>query len=814
MDQPDIGPRNLLKSGDLSPPEFSPTKVAGDLSVETTIISPWSRSRWWLGSLLALIVALAATVPTAGDLGLTWDEPVYRLSQNRSAQWWERLFQARSANDLRALVEPDALLFYWTYGRHGTNFHPPLAGQLNLLTYEIFGRWMKDTPARRMASILEYTLTIALAFGFLSRRYGAWVGGIAASALLFMPRVYGDAHVAATDTPGLLLWVAATLAFWKGLYQPGARRWRVAVGVLLGLAFVEKMAAVFVLGPLLGWLILVHLPLAFRGPGRRANWIDGLVTSSAMLAPLVVALIEIVRLTKHLPVPKMTDLFFDRPSSRIPGVILAVPLGVWVLRRLMERVFRNSAVWGVERPALEIWTSILAFAPVVGWLGNPAWWRETLPRLAHYAMLNTDRRGSLPDISILYMGRIYEFSLPWHNGWVLLAITVPTTLLAASFSGVLYSLFRGQGDRLPLFFLLNLCALPAIRMLPTPAHDGVRLMLPSFFYLAAMVGWGTVAVADMLAKLMRARSPMLSRSLFSAAVLIPAAWQLVKIHPYELSYYNEWVGGPRGAWRSGFELSYWYDAFTPKTIEKINQRLPEGVRVDFLNDRSNPMSFFELQSLGALRSDLVLGWRDFEQFRYVWLLTQDSKASGFTRLLFVMTPWFGETPPQLDGARVVTVADPIAASRAWALRALAESPRDQQTERPIAPVWVHKYAPFLGRFWGEGLIHMPLKSLNNAVFDWARSDPEGLRTAARKLARQGRADDDPDARRLMDYLTRRQEGIFAMSSRTMLRFRPESLLDAVEILIKRPDAVRSVLEREAYTDPDTIGGTLDRDLPH
>src|SRR6185312_10961117 len=96
---------------------------------------------------------------------------------------------------------------------------------------------------------------IALGFGFLTRRYGPWVGGIMAGALLCMPRVYGHGHIAGTDTPGLLLWPATALAFWKGLYEPGAGRWRVLVGVLLGLAFVEKMAAILVLLPILGWLV-------------------------------------------------------------------------------------------------------------------------------------------------------------------------------------------------------------------------------------------------------------------------------------------------------------------------------------------------------------------------------------------------------------------------------------------------------------------------------------------------------------------------------------------------------------------------------
>ena len=113
-------------------------------------------------------------------------------------------------------------------------------------------------------------------------------------------------------------------------------------------------------------------------------------------------------------------------------------------------------------------------------------------------------------------------------------------------------------------------------------------------------------------------------------VLAPAAWQLVMIHPYELSYYNELIGGPRGAWRTGFELSYWYDPFNQSTIAAINERLPHGATVDFFNPKSSPETFVELQSLGQLRGDLRLGVRSPIEFPYVWLLTQHSNATAFT----------------------------------------------------------------------------------------------------------------------------------------------------------------------------------------
>src|SRR5262249_22301872 len=151
-----------------------------------------------------------------------------RHSQVMSAQWWEQLARVRSVRDVQHLLDPFTLLYFWPYARHGINFHPPLAGQLNLAAHAIFGHWMNDIPARRMASVIEFALTITIGFHFVARRYGGWVGLVMAGSLLLMPRLYGQAHLVDTDTPGLLLWAATALAFWKGLHERQARPWRVA----------------------------------------------------------------------------------------------------------------------------------------------------------------------------------------------------------------------------------------------------------------------------------------------------------------------------------------------------------------------------------------------------------------------------------------------------------------------------------------------------------------------------------------------------------------------------------------------------------
>lgn len=760
------------------------------------------------GAVLVGLAALVLIVPTTGDYGLTWDEPAYRYCQLISGQWWERLVRARSDAELQELFDPQTLLYYWPYGRHGFNFHPPLASQANWLTYELLGGILDDLSARRFASCLEFAGAIALLYGFLTRHHGVLVGLAASGSLLLMPRVYADAHLIGTDIPGMLIWSAAAFAFWNGLHEPNGRRWRAVVGVLVGLAFLEKMAALMVLLPILGWLAIGRLWPAIRSRSDRASWIDGLLSTALIAAPSVLAFAEIRRLAALLPEPKLTNLLWVHPGTPIPGAILAVPFLLWLVRRRLARWFPSSRLWGAERPGLEIWLAILAFGPLVAWIGNPAWWRETMPRLAHYYRLNVDRQGSLPDIRIIYFGKSYLFSLPWHNGWVLLGITTPPAILAAGAVGVVRAVIRARSDRLPLFFLVNALVWPVLRMMPTPAHDGIRLMLPSCFFLAGLAGLGV----GWLSSGFGSRLERFTRVGLTAGLLGASAWSLVTVHPFGLSYYNDLIGGPAGAWRRGLELSYWYDAFDPVAIDAIN-RLPGGSVLGPPNEDERVPTFSELQSLGRLNSRIRLESEEQSGFPHEWLLTHDSKANGFSRLLFAMKPWYERTPRQLSGLRVASVADPRAVSRAYALTLLASAPgpRTAPVRAPL-PDWVRLRLPIVARFWGEGLVEPTDRpGVYGPAWDWARSDPEGLRSSARELA-QGHRSDRSDVDRLRSVLTRNDQPGLVQGLQLLLTNRPEAIVEAAAILTDRPESVRSVLLRAGYTDPAAIGGYLDSGL--
>ena len=402
-------------------------------------------------------VALIVLVPTVGDFGLTWDEPAYRYSQVFSAQWWEQLSKVRSWRDVHEVFDPLTLLYYWPYARHGINFHPPLAGQLNLAAHAVFGHWMKDIPSRRMASVIEFALTITIGFHFLARRYGAWVGLVAAGSLLLdAPTLRSSPpdrhrHAGPLDSGRRRPWHSG-----KGCTSRNGTAMAGRGRHLLGLAFIEKMGAVMVLLPLLLWLIVGYLPRSFDASWRATLRLDrrrvdngrdagparsGLPADSDLAAaasptgsyrPLRPSAGE--RLARSDPGCSARDLVCPPPSR------LALP----------QEQGLGSRAASDSRPGRRSWRS----HPLVGWLGNPAWWRETLPRLAHYYTLTSTAGSRCPNIQIMYFGQIYEFSLPWHNAWVLIGITVPGRDSGRQRHRALLDVSaQVRRDRLPFYFV-------------------------------------------------------------------------------------------------------------------------------------------------------------------------------------------------------------------------------------------------------------------------------------------------------------------------------------------------------------------------
>ncbi len=862
-----------------APAAAAPPKEAPPIASVQAGVRVLARGRTvWAASAAVFLGVTGLVAATAGDLGLTWDEPAYEHSEQRMAAWFRKLAACRSLDQAKPLFAKDALLDSWVYNRYGPNFHPPLAGMLCNLTHAMLEPLMDDLAARRMASGIELALACAVLFMFLARRYGYWPGGVAAASLALVPRVFGHAHIAGTDTPLLAFWAFTALAFWNGLTS---RVWRIAFGVLLGLSLLVKFSALLIVLPLGIWLVAYR---AIPHVRERTRFIGAAVATAFIAWPLVLAAGEIVRLAgaiRHAtqqeamlrPVvgattgksleqyfghePPFTEEELKRAAlerlaervqqragtplealvghaapfdtadlkgalrelggeraperalllddyipyvqvkdlgvtSRLPGWILFLPLLLWLVWSVVASLpFAPTWMTGAGA-GLGLWLSGLAVGPAVAVALNPTWWHETLAQLAHYYQISVGRHGALPDIEIFYLGKKYIYSLPWHNAWVLMAVTVPTAILGLALVGLVRAVWHDRRDALRVFFLLNLLAFPVSRMLPTPAHDGVRLMLPTFFFLAAFAGWGFELI-ERLVERFRAEeystAPVLA--VVAAPLLLPAAYWLFRTHPYELSYYNGLVGGLRGAHRLGFEPTYWYDAVTPQVLRDLNDPnhgLPPGAVLGLPDPKINPDVFPALQEMGKLRSDIQFDPAKTPGFPYVPLLTHSSKATPYTRLMYALKP---QLACEHSGVRLFSVYDPVGVSRAWALWLLLD--RTDYSKPRIAP---HADREMIAR---------------------ASRNYRALVAAAMRVAREGvdqalEHEEDADAREVIERLAERRSTVELLLSR-----RRGALQEAAEIINraaeKRPELLVRIIEYEGYLSSDELGDYLDEGLP-
>lgn len=717
----------------------SPTR--GEVSCGDGSLSPRNVNRASLVVFLLGVVVIGGTV--AGP-GLTWDEPAYRGSQVLVQEWWRELTSSRDP----AMLVHEQIDHYWEFNRFGPNFHPPMASYFNLASYVLFGWLIDDLSARRLASALQFSALAAILCRFLGKRWGLWPGVFAGLSLLFMPRLVGDAHIVGTDVTMLFFWTITALLFWKCLEEPC---WRWRFGAAAGCLFLTKFSGLVLVVPLSLWFFAV----LWEHRRWLGTWISLSLQLIIPLLPIAIAVIGGEKLAaKQGMLAGVAKFVLDH--DRLFSLTL-----LWPAFRLW--LFRRPADWP---RVLEIPFAALAVAPIVAVALNPTWWHETMHGLARYFDLNLHREGKLPNIGVFYLGERYNYSLPWHNGLVLLAATVPFGVLLLGLIGVANVLRNIGREALGLFLLLQSVTLTVFRMFPTPAHDGVRLFLPTFLFFAALAAYGAMKVAQ--------NRPRWWMALFLVGPVVSAA-EWAWIHPLELSYYNI---GLRNAFNAGFEATYWYDAVTPRFLKQINEKLPTNanliVQVDPL---INPEVLFSLQAMGKIRGDVNLNPSTESLDNWILLLTHSSKAVPFTKALYAVT----DGPrKEHDGVRLASLINPKEVAAAFALISMT-TVRGQMHIQANGTTRIEPLQLFEPAF--------------NATADEWRAALSALKEE--KSAGGGRAS---------ELLRHFQSNPFASHYLPMiLRDHPESAFAAAGWLSAKPDDVRRVLTSPGYL-PDSRFG--------
>jgi hypothetical protein len=265
-------------------------------------------------------------------------------------------------------------------------------------------------------------------------------------------------------------------------------------------------------------------------------------------------------------------------GTKFTGFFAVAPPVLWVAwaegpaaaRRVLRR--RSGESSPGQFPGLKTLAIGLPIATLTLYAIQPPWWIEPLRGPVRYVVSNLTRDQTKP-IPTLYLGHIYDFSLPWHNTILLTIAAVPVTVLLLALAGLLGTWARRRTDGSEVLWVFSWATLMVVRALPdAPGHDGVRLFLPSIASLAVLAGLGSAWLRDFL----RPSRAAWAATLLAVVALVESVAGVIQTYPYTDSYFSVAVGGLPGAERLGLELTYYWETMGPEFFHWVGEEARRG----------------------------------------------------------------------------------------------------------------------------------------------------------------------------------------------------------------------------------------------
>lgn len=258
--------------------------------------------------------------------------------------------------------------------------------------------------------------------------------------------------------------------------------------------------------------------------------------------------------------------------TKIQGVLLMVPVGVWGLCYWRHRAILPGVLFGVA--------GALTLFLLWPWL-----WIEPVGHLQEYLGRTTDRSIN----KVFYLGETYidhadenipELAgypvVPWHYPLAMSAVTVPLGLQIFALIG-LFGRCEGKRWDGPLQVVVACLLFPIALFCVSgiAVYDGVRLFLVSFPLLALVAGRGAALAWNWLSR----KAGLFGKFVWLTIFLAMPSVSMFALHPCQLSYYHMGVGSLRGAARLGFEPTYWGDSIHRDFQKEMVAKIPAGSRV-------------------------------------------------------------------------------------------------------------------------------------------------------------------------------------------------------------------------------------------
>ncbi len=240
----------------------------------------------------------------------------------------------------------------------------------------------------------------------------------------------------------------------------------------------------------------------------------------------------------------------------------------------------------------------------------PWLWHDTWARMQAYAAFHLHHDY----YNIEFLGRnVFAPPAPLAYLPVIVAATVPTTMILAAFFGTLAPRdwvvrdtfsprVRTTADAsLLVFCVLAVGASFGPFFLPnTPVFGGYKHWLQAYPFAAILAGRGASVAIDGLA--VRVHTPFRNGARVVGVVLavLGPAMVTVHAHPFGIAPYVPAIGGMRGGARLGLNRQFW--GYTTQNVASVLEELPLHGRV-FVHDTAWD-AWVALQAEGRVRADL------------------------------------------------------------------------------------------------------------------------------------------------------------------------------------------------------------------
>lgn len=233
-------------------------------------VGPWD----FVSFLFLAIAGFLAVSLTYSGVGMAWDEALYLEPSTKAVEWVENLFTSPGS-----ALDADAITHAWGDKANGNDPLHPEVGPVVKLVVGLGARWLPGSTvdpltAMRLPIAVLFGLSLGLLYWIGARSMNRTAGFAAAVVYAFMPRVFGHAHIAGSET--VLVFTALLFT----LLAIASMRW-IPLGVLAAVAFAlainSKITALVLPLPFVLWALIY-----FR---RRCV---ALVFMLALLTPFVV----------------------------------------------------------------------------------------------------------------------------------------------------------------------------------------------------------------------------------------------------------------------------------------------------------------------------------------------------------------------------------------------------------------------------------------------------------------------------------------------------------------------------------------------